>query len=428
MISTRYAKVNNKYMGNKYDVNEVSKYIVYLDKNNLYGTAVINKLPVNGFKWMNNNELLVWRKHPCILEVDLEYPKDLHDLHNDYPLAPERVKCKDNVEKLIPNLSDKKNYVVHHDTLKQYLDLGMKKTCIHRGIKFNESEWLNPYIDLNTKLRTQGKTEFEKDFFKLMNNSVYGKTLEDIRNRVDVKLVSDREKARKLVSKINFKRFNIFSENLVGIHMKKTSLFFNKPIYLGMSILDISKSIMYEFHYNYSKQKYGDKAKLLFTDTDSFMYVIDTDDFYKDITGDVKERFDTSNYPDNHPSGIAVGVNKKVLGMMKDEVGGKIIEEFVGLRSKLYAFKTLENIEVKKCKGIKQAVVNKMLRLENFKQCLFDGTEFMCKMNIIRSYEHKVFTEEVNKVALNPNDDKRYILPDRINTLAWGNYSIGNAF
>ena len=250
MISTRYAKANNKYMRNKYDVNEVSKYIVYLDKNNLYGTAMINKLPVNGFKWMNNNELLVWRKHPCILEVDLEYPKDLHALHNDYPLAPERVMCKNNVEKLIPNLSNKKNYVVHHDTLKQYLDLGMKITCIHRGIKFNESEWLNPYIDLNTKLRTQGKTEFEKDFFKLMNNSVYSKTLEDIRNRVDVKLVSVREKARKLVSKINFKRCKIFSENLVGIHMKKTNLFFNKPVYLGMSILDISKSIMYEFHYN----------------------------------------------------------------------------------------------------------------------------------------------------------------------------------
>ena len=165
-----------------------------------------------------------------------------------------------------------------------------------------------------------------------MNNSVFGKTMENIRNRVDVKLVNNREKAEKLSAKPNFKHCNIFCEDLVAIHMKKTKLVFNKPVYLGMCILDLSKTKMYDFHYNYIKPKYGDKAKLLFTDTDSLMYEIKTEDFYKDISDDVKDRFDTSDYPPNHPSGIPTGCNKKVLGVFKDEVAGRYIEEFVGLR------------------------------------------------------------------------------------------------
>ena len=282
MISNRYSKANNKYM--EFNPSEPSKYIQYLDANNLYGGAMSMKLPTHGFKWMNDNELRVWRKIPCILEVDLEYPNHLHDLHNDYPLAPERITCKNKVEKLVPNLRNKEKYVVHYENLKQYLSLGLRLTRIRRGIKFEESEWLKPYIDMNTKLRTKAKNNFEKDFFKLMNNSVFGKTMENIRNTVDVKLVNDRVKARKLVAKPNFNHINIFCEELIAIHMKKTSLTFNKPVYLGMCILDLSKTIMYEFHYNYIKPKYGDKAILLFTDTDSLMYEIQTEDFYKDIS------------------------------------------------------------------------------------------------------------------------------------------------
>ena len=236
----------------------------------------------------------------CILEVDLEYPKKLHDLHNDYPLAPEEIEMN-KVEKLILNLWNKKKYVIHYENLKQYLNLGLKLTHIHRGIKFEESEWLKPYIDLNTKLRTKANNNFEKDFYKLGNNTIFGKTMENIRNRVDIKLVTDKKKAEKLVAKPNFKHLNIFYEELVAIHMKKTSLKFNKPIYLGMGILDLSKTIMYEFHYKYIEPKYGDKAKLLFTDTDSLMYEIKTEDFYKDISEDVKDRFNTSDYPPNHP-------------------------------------------------------------------------------------------------------------------------------
>ena len=435
MISNRYGEANNKYMGKSLNKSKPSKYIQYLDANNLYSCAMSKKLPTHGFKWMSSGELETlfeqqelhtWIKTPCFLEVDLEYPEKLHDSHNDYPLCPERVICKNNVEKLIPNLRDKKKYVLHYKNLIQCIGLGMKLTRIHRGIKFVESEWLKPYIDMNTNLRTKAKNNFEKDFFKLMNNSVFGKTMENIRNRVDVKLVNNMEKARKLVAKPNFRHCKIFTENLVAIHMKKTSLTMNKPVYLGMSILDLSKSIMYDFHYNYIKPKYGDKASLLFTDTDSLMYEIETEDFYKDISGDVKNRFDTSDYPDNHKSGISTGINKKVLGVFKDEVAGECIREFVGLRAKLYSFKMFEGKESKRCKGIKKKVVQKSITHEDYKTCLLTGKEQLRKMNIIRSYEHEVYTEEVNKVALSAEDDKRYIMADGIHTMAWGHHKLNS--
>ena len=433
IISNRYGEANNKYMRKGFNKNKPSKYLMYLDANNLYGCGMSMKLPTHGFKWLtggemeklfNNRVIQVWEKTPCILEVDLEYPEPFHNKHNDYPFCPEKVQCKNRVEKLIPNLRDKTKYIIHYKNLIQCLKAGMKLKKIHRGIKFVESEWMKPYIEKNTNLRTKAKNNFEKDFFKLMNNSVFGKTMENIRNRVDVKLVNTKEKFRKLVAKPNFRSRKIFSENLISVHMKKTSLTMNKPVYLGMCILELSKIIMFDFHYNYIKSKYGDKAKLLFTDTDSLMYEIETEDFYKDISGDVKDRFDTSDYPENHPSGIPTGINKKVLGMMKDEAAGKIIKEFVGLRSKLYSFVMDDGGETKKCKGIKRQVVESSIRHEHYKTCLTTGKELLRKQNILRSHNHEVYTEEVNKVALSALDDKRYILSDGMHTLAWGHYKI----
>ena len=423
MISNRYDKANNKYMGGKVNSNEPSKYIQYLDANNLYGWAMSKPLPTHGFKWMKTSELETCELHSCIQEVDLEYPKKLHDLHNDYPLAPEQIEVN-KVEKLTPNLWNKKKYVIHYENLKQYLNLGLKLTNIHRGIKFKESQWLKKYIALNTDLRTKAKNEFEKHFFKLMNNSVFGKTMETIRNRSVIKLVTDKIKAEKLTAEPNFKHCNIFNEDLIANHMKKISLTFDKPVYLGMCILDLSKTLMYDFHYNYIKKKYGDKAKLLFTDTDSLMYEIQTEDFYKDISGDVKDRFDTSDYPPNHSSGIPTGSNKKVLGMFKDGAGGKIIDEFVGLRAKLYSYKMLEGKESKKCKGVKKSVVKESITHENYKNCLFTGKEQLRKMNVIRSHRHDIYTEEVNKIALSSSDDKRHILEGQTDTFALSNYRI----
>ena len=436
IISNRYGKANNKYMKD-FNKLELIKFLIYLDANNLYGWAMSQKLPTHNFKWMTNQEIenifnnqivQVWEKTPCILEVDLEYPEELHDHHNDYPLCPERVECDHGVKKLIPNLRHKNNYVIHYKKLMQCLSLGMKLKKIHRGIKFTESAFLKPYIDKNTILRTQAKNNFESDFFKLMINSVFGKTMENIRNRVNIKLVDTGEQFKKLTAKPNYESRKILNDNdnesLVSVHMKKTSLTMNKPVYLGMSILDLSKTLMYDFHYNYIKPKYGNKAKLLFTDTDSFLYEILTEDFYKDIAGDVRDRFDTSGYKEGHPSGIPTGINKKVLGMFKDEAAGKSIKEFVGLRSKLYSFKMDEGKENKRCKGIKKAVVERTIRHEDYKTCLTTGKEQLRRQNIIRSYEHVLYTEEVNKIALSAADDKRYLLKDSFDTLAWGHRRI----
>ena len=417
MISTRYGKANNPYMKD-YDPDQPNKFISYLDANNLYGWAMCKPLPTKGFRFMNKEEMKDWKNQPCILEVDLEYPEHLHNLHNDYPLAPERITVN-KVEKLIPNLNNKTKYVIHHETLKLYLSLGLKLTKIHRGIKFDESAWLKPYIDLNTDLRAKATNDFEKDFFKLMNNSVFGKTMENIRNRVDIRLVTRESQAKKLTCKPNYQHHTIFSKNLAAVHMKKVSLKFNKPVYLGMSILDLSKTLMYDFHYNYIKPKYGEIAKLLFTDTDSLAYEIETKDFYRDISSDVKEKFDTSNYPKNHPSGILTGVNKKVIGMFKDEAAGKQIAEFVGLRAKLYSYRVEESYEEKKCKGVKKAVIKKTISFNDYKNCLFNNKPAMRKMNVIRSHLHTIFTETVNKIALSPFDDKRLIREDNIHTFAY---------
>ena len=381
-ISKRYAEANNKYMEN-YDPDKPSSYIQYLDANNLYGWAMSQPLPTGGFKWMKNltthfvikileNEQARQQKqgkhgpHGFVFEVDLEYPSELWKKHNDYPLAPERLNI-DGIEKLICHFKPRKNYVVHFVNLKQYLEMGMILTAVHRGISFNQSPWMESYIRKNTELRKCAANSFEKDFFKLMNNSVFGKTIENIRKRQNIVLLDDRAKALKLSSRPNFDRATIFDPNLVAIHMKKTEVYFNKPIYVGQAILDLSKTLMYDFHYNYIQEKFP-KANLLFTDTDSLMYKIRTDDFYNDIAHDIKDKFDTSDYPPDHKSGILTGVNKKVIGMFKDEVAGKQITHFVGLRPKLYSFKIEEcrgvlggSIPpVKKCKGIKKNVVKKV--------------------------------------------------------------------
>jgi len=347
---------------------------------------MLKPLPTHGFKWINEEVLEDWRSFCCILEVDLEYCESFHNLHNDYPLAPEGVTVN-NVEKLIPNLRNKNKYVVHYENLKLYERLGLKITKIYRGIKFEESAWLKEYIDLNTELRTKAKNNFEKDFFKLMTNSVFGKTIGNIENRVDIKLVTDKEKARKLAVKPNYDRCTIFDENLVAIYMKRTKLMYNKPVYLGMCILDLSKTLMFDFYYNYVKPKYGDMVMLLYTD--SFIYELGTDDFYIDIAGDVETWFDTSEFDADLPSGIQTGVNKKVIGMMKDEAGGKIIEEYVGLGAKQYSVKMLkDSSEHKRCRGVKINVVKN--RITHY-DCLLYGEEQMRTMNVIRSRLHDVY-------------------------------------
>ena len=192
---------------------------------------------------------------------------------------------------------------------------------------------------------------FEKDFFKLMNNAVFGKTMENVRKHRDIKLVTTDKRRNQLVSEPNYHTTKYFSENLLAIEMKKTKVKMNKPVYLGMSILDISKTLMYEFWYDYIKPKYQDKAKLCYMDTDSFVIHIKTEDFYEDIANDVEEWFDTSNYDNNRP--LPIGKNKKVISVFKDELGGKIMKEFVAFRAKIYGWLMDDRVNIKKLKGQK---------------------------------------------------------------------------
>ena len=282
---------------------------------------------------------------------------------------------------------------------------------------------MKPYIDFNTQLRTKAKNDFEKHFFKLTNNSVFRKMMENIRKHRNIKLLTNRESYLKTVMKPNFKSGVLFGENLMGCEMGKIKVVMNKPVYLGQVILDLSKIVMYEFHYDYMKQKYNDcRIQLCYMDMDSLVYSIKTEDFYVDIADDIPMRFDTSGYCSNRP--LPIGLNKKVIGLMKDELRGAIMTEFVALRPKLYSYRVLKGVlgpcfmENKKCKGIKKCVVKKTLTDEDNKNCLFNSDMTYRSQLMFRSIKHEVHTTEVNKVALNRDDDKRISKKDRISTLA----------
>ena len=258
---------------------------MYLDANNLYGWAMSQPLPTHGFYWTDSVDVTVVSDDAdegYILEVDLEYPTSIHDIHSDYPLAPESLTvtsdmlspyCQElshnchSVEKLVPNLVPKTRYVVHYRNLKQYMSLGMVLTKVYRVLAFQQSSWLKSYIDLNTEKRKAATNDFQKDFFKLMNNSVFGKTMENMRKGFDVKLVNSEKRVRKLACKPTFHAFKLFNEDLAAVHMKKEKLKLNRPIYVGFSVLDLSKTLMYEFHYSYILNKYQEKE-------DSVIFII----------------------------------------------------------------------------------------------------------------------------------------------------------
>ena len=258
----------------------------------------LKKLSKNNFKWVEDTSIINeefikdYNENSYkgyILEVDVKYPKKLHDLHSDLPFLPKKMKI-DKCKKLVCNLRNKKKYVVHIMSLKEALNHGLKLKKVHRIIEFSQKAWLKPHIDMNTELRKLVKDDFEKDLFKLMNNAVFGKTMENIRKHRDIKLVTTDKRRNKLVSEPNYNTMNYISKDLSIIEMYKTKVKMNKPIYLGLSILDISKILIYEFWYDYMKPKYGNRVKLCCMDTDSFIMNIKTNDFYKDIANGVEKR------------------------------------------------------------------------------------------------------------------------------------------
>ena len=275
-----------------------------------------------------------------------------------------------NTEKLVFTLEDKEKYVVHYSNLQFYLRQGMRLKKVHRVIEFDQEPWMEPYIKMNTEFRKQAKSDFETDFYKLMNNSVFGKTIENLRNHVDVKIVRDWEtdKILKLLSSPPFDRFAIFGNDMVGIHMHKTKLVLNKPVYTGMTILENSKILKYDFFYSHLKAKYGQKCELIYTDTDSLILNIKTEDVYQDIKED-SWLYDTSNYPKDHP--LFDDRSKKVLGKMKNEYGGGVIEEVVAVRPKMYSVNKSGKKNIRKAKGMKKNVIEKEITHEHHKEALF---------------------------------------------------------
>ena len=453
-ISKRYAKANNKYMGALYNPTVPSSYIIYLDANNLYGWAMSESLPTGDFRWLAADEWLTidWcaqqvdQEFGYFIECDLLYPAELHDKHNDYPLAPERMRVEEpmlsdaqrdlrskyemshlHTTKLIPNFMDKLKYVCHYRNLRFYLEHGLVLRTVHRVIRFRQSRWLQAYIGKNSTLRANSKDAFQKDFLKTMNNSVYGKTCENLTKRTDIRLVTDGRKCSKLIKKPHCLSFEIFNEDIAAIELQKVKCLINKPTYVGFTVLELSKLLMYKFHYDYTLKRYpNNEAQLLLTDTDSLIYHIHTDDVYADMFAD-SQHFDFSSYPTNNPFFNAA--NKMVIGKMKDEASGNIITEFVGLRPKMYSYRTLTSVDpptfkdAKRAKGI-QRVAAERLHHDSYVEQLHNPAENYVCVRRIGQKHHLMYTLEGDKRALCAFDDKRFLLPDNISTLAHGHYKL----
>jgi len=449
MVGKRKAVSNNKYMKN-YDKNLPSKYIMYFDCNNLYGLAMMEYLPHSHFQWVKNiddkliKDILSVPKNSkmgYILEVDLEYPRELHDLHSDFPLAPEKRKiCFDQLsphsqkiilekrikpckaEKLLATLFKKERYILHYRNFQLYVQLGMKVSKVYRVLEFVQKPSLKEYIEFNTEKRAASTNAFDINFYKFLSNSLFGKTMERPENKTHVKLVNQVKTYEKYVSKLNFKNSKIINKDLVGLEMTPCYLKIAKPFYLGMTITDLSKCHMYDFHYNVMKKKFGKNLRLLYTDTDSFIYEIETEDIYEDMK-DMKQFFDFSNYPKD--SSLHSVKHKKIPGYFKDETSGRIIEKFVGLRSKMYSIKLCgEEKEVKVAKGVKTPVIRKELTFEDYDRCLNENMEMEHDFFTLRSTAHKVFTAHQAKKSLSPFDDKRWLI-DNFDSLPYGHKNCG---
>ncbi|KYN21767.1 hypothetical protein ALC57_05868, partial [Trachymyrmex cornetzi] len=295
--SGRYAQVNNKYM-RSYDSSKPSSYLMYYDVNNLYGWAMCQPLPYAEFRWVedaaNFDVSAIAQDSPTgyILEVDLEYPQHLHDQHIDLPFCPTRDKPPGKREdKLLATLYDKQRYIIHYRNLQQCTRHGLRVTKIHRILQFTQSPWLREYIELNTQFRTRAKNDFKKNLYKLMNNAVFGKTMENVRNHVDVKLITKwdgRYGAEAMIAKPNFHSRSIFAKNLIAVELRKLEVKFNKPIYVGMCLI----------------------------------YRVECEDVYETMKRDIA-RFDTIDYPTDNAYGMPLA-DKKVPGLMKDENNGAI--------------------------------------------------------------------------------------------------------
>ncbi|KAL4126069.1 hypothetical protein QTP88_010300 [Uroleucon formosanum] len=370
--SMRYAKANNEKTPD-YDPAQPKLWLVYQDCNNLYGHAMSQFMPYGGFKWVEPkldglNDLDERSPIGRIYEVDISYPKELHDKHNDFPFLPKNsVPPGSKVKKLMATLDSKQNYVILYRNLQQAIKNGLLIE------KFDQSDWLKKYIELNTEMRKKAKNNFEKDFFKLLNNAVFGKTMESMRRRINIELVSSEKRLQKLINRTTFKHCTTYDETLNAVSLENKIIDFCKPIYIGFAVLETSKTFMYDYHYEVMQAHYGSKINLMYTDTDSLVYYIQTDDFYKDLenNSNLHDRMDTSDLPQDHPCYISE--RKKIPGLFSDETKGEVMTHFCALRAKSYSYK-LNGKEKIRAKGIRGHIVKNHMNFNDHYRCLFGDT------------------------------------------------------
>jgi hypothetical protein len=470
----RYVRANNKYM-KEYDNTIPSTFIYYIDANGLYSGCMTKPLPYGGYKWEKEIDkfteeyiknipeegIMINKKYRGYLfEIDGYYPNEVHDYLNDYTPLPENIaneaseymkeaakemeiKSKPEV-KLMCGLTPKNKYVVHYAELKSAIRHGFKLTKVHRVISFLQDRWMKPYIMENQNKRMNAINDFEREYYKLANNSVYGKTMENVRNRRDVKLTTNDKIKQKLANSPWYKNYKLLVSNkvdgkengLFAIEMDKKNVIMNKPIAVGIAVLAWSKAIMYDMYYDVVKKKYGDKVRMRYTDTDSMFLSIKTEDLYKDIAEDLEfaKYFDFKKYSDEHALFNKFGnkeellkikkENKDVFGKFKDEAEGKQIRECCFIRSKMYSYKKDNEDEVQRLKGITK-VAMKDINHKRYKDCLLskekedrlqEATYYR-----IESKNHQLRTSQQTKTSLSHFDDKRYYL-NAIESRAHGHF------
>ncbi|XP_053205831.1 uncharacterized protein LOC128390178 [Panonychus citri] len=446
MVSKRYAKANDPELPD-YNPKEPNSKILYLDVNNLYGYAMSQYLPVDGYEWcdillediLNTSDV---SSVGYILEVDLEYPSDLHDSHSDFPLIPEKRKVDSTMyssyqqelhtelrnrgiklvssTKLVTTFLQKIKYVVHYSILKYYVELGIKITKVHRVIKFNQSPWLAQYVNFCTLNRQRATSDFEKDFWKLLVNSIYGKTIEDKRKHLKVEIALKDIEAERMMRKNLVKKFIILDEDKVIFQMKNSAVKMDKPIAVGFTVLELAKLKMFKLHYGQFKPHFGDNMSLLYTDTDSLIYHLKTDNINHDLQI-LSHLMDFSNYPQSH--NLFSNENKKKIGFVKNEVAGDEILEFIGIKPKLYALKTLSGVK-KRAKGVPRVSLNK-ITFDDFHNCLMNESTESGTASRIQSTNHNIQVVSQTKLMITPFEDKRFYL-NKIESVPYGHYNIKN--
>lgn len=447
VMGQKYATANNKYMGDSFDKDKKSNYLLYIDGNNLFGWVMALKLPYEILEkvMISLQELIECDDNGDIgytVCCDIHIPEALHDKFNGFVPCPQRksvsydklsnyqkeILSNNNTsekvrhvesDKVLLDFTDKIEYKIDFRLLKLFVRMGVEVTKIHFAYKYKMDYVIKNYIMDNTDRRKKQTSDFMKDFFKLLNNSIYGKMLQDITKQNDTKITASDDKAMKFFGFQTFKEAH-YANGIYTINMEKKECVFNRPSYIGSTILDMSKYLMYDFHYNIMKPKYGDNVDLIYTDTDSFVYNVKCDDLYQDMY-DMKEHFDLSEVKIDK---FRCNINKKVIGKFKDETNMVPITEFIALKPKMYSF-LIHGDEKKhlKVKGISKSLQKHELQHSDYTTCMQTNKDKEVKQTRIAMFERHVFTYVENKKALSNFDDKMYRLDDQ-NAYSFGHKNI----